>query len=254
MYKRLAAALLLLVSVSLQVYADEGRVRLTNGEWAPFLSASLPHHGAASHIVVEAFGAVGVEVEYGFFPWKRSFMLAQRGHWNGSVVWVHTPERSRDFLFSEVVITDAEYLFHLKSNQLQWQTLDDLVGMKLGGTLHTTYPVFKPMERQGLLRIERAGTYAELFQRLLKRRIDAIPQVSIVGNYLARTTLTPEELAQITYSPTVIQKREYRLMLSRERPESEQLLELFNRGLKEIRENGTYDRIMKQLSEGYYDS
>ena len=47
-------------------------IRLTNGDWQPFMSKNGPHHGIASHVVTEAFALVGVEVEYGFFPWKRS--------------------------------------------------------------------------------------------------------------------------------------------------------------------------------------
>ncbi len=55
-------------------------IRLTNGEWQPYLSKDTPHRGFASHIVIEAFALVGVEVEYGFFPWKRSFKIEPESH------------------------------------------------------------------------------------------------------------------------------------------------------------------------------
>ena len=104
-------------------------VRLTNGEWAPYLSETLPHHGAASHIVSKAFEKVGVTVKYGFFPWKRSYRLAEQGRWHGTVVWVFTEKRAKDFLYSDVVIEDAEYLFHLKEAPLEWRTPADLGGV-----------------------------------------------------------------------------------------------------------------------------
>ncbi len=63
-------ALILLCGGVINVRAAE-TIRLTNGEWQPYLSKDAPHHGFASHIVTEAFALVGVEVEYGFFPWKR---------------------------------------------------------------------------------------------------------------------------------------------------------------------------------------
>ena len=44
-------------------------IRLTNGEWQPYLSQDVAHHGFASHVVTEAFAQVGVDVEFGFFPW-----------------------------------------------------------------------------------------------------------------------------------------------------------------------------------------
>ena len=98
--------------------AAQDRVRLTNGEWAPYLSEHLPHHGAASHIVKEAFAAVGIQTQYGFFPWKRSYKLARQGKWGGTLVWVYTPERAKDFYYTDVVITEVEYLFHLKEKKL----------------------------------------------------------------------------------------------------------------------------------------
>lgn len=245
------AAVGVIVAGSLAI-ADE-KVRITNGEWKPYLSKSLPENGAASLIVKEAFAAAGVPVEYGFFPWKRAFRLAKEGVWDGSVVWVRTPERDRDFLFSDVVIAEPEYLFHLKSAPLDWTYPIDLRGLKIGGTLHTVYPVFDPLDRAGIIRIERAGTYEELFRRLLAGRIDAIPQVLNVGSYLIRTTLSEDQQKRITFSPTPIQTREYRLMLSKAIPENTELLERFNGGLQRVRDTGRYDEIMRNLAAGHFD-
>ena len=141
-------ALVLICSVLIWSAAfAQDRIKLTNGEWAPYLSKNQPHFGAASHIVREAFSAVGVEVEYGFFPWKRSYRLAQKGAWNGTLVWVYTPERAKDFLYSDVVIKDQEYLFHLKSRVLKWQEIADLQGLTIGVTPHTVYHPWKKLLR-----------------------------------------------------------------------------------------------------------
>ncbi|MBF0286992.1 MAG: transporter substrate-binding domain-containing protein [SAR324 cluster bacterium] len=235
------------------------KIRITNGEWPPYLSEKLPHYGYASHLVQEAFAAVDIEVEYGFFPWKRSFKYAKDGKhnnevWHGSVVWVHTKERAQDFLYTDVVITDIEVLFHLKSVPLNWNTVDDLKGKYIGGTLHTVYPIFEQAEKQGILHIERAGNYNILFQRLLKRRIDAVPQVRNVGNFFLRTSLSSLERSQITFSPTVIQERKYHLMLTRKIERNKQLIKLFNEGLKKIKENSKYDVLFESLNQGVYDT
>lgn len=228
-------------------------IRLTNGEWAPYLSEKLPHYGAASHLVAEAFKAVGVETIYGFFPWKRSYKLAKEGHWQGTLVWVHTAERAKDFYYSEIVVRDPEYLFHLKSRDLGWETPADLVGLIIGTTLHTVYPPLEKAAAQGILKLERAGNYDTLYKRLLRYRIDAIPQVSQVGRYYQQMTLSPEERQRITYSSTVLQEREYHLILSRKAKGSQALLERFNQGLAIIRSNGTYAQIINSLRNGAYD-
>ena len=103
-------------------------IRLTNGEWPPFLSEHAPHHGFASHIITEAFALVGVEVEYGFFPWKRSFKLAKEGKWDGSAVWWENEERRKLFYFTDLVVPTKVVFFHLKSTEFDWTTYEDLRG------------------------------------------------------------------------------------------------------------------------------
>jgi polar amino acid transport system substrate-binding protein len=61
----------------------------------------LPYFGLASRVVTEAFAAEGVTVEYGYFPWARSFMLAQTGEWDGTLIWTKSAEREKDFYYSE---------------------------------------------------------------------------------------------------------------------------------------------------------
>ncbi len=229
------------------------RIRLTNGEWPPYLSEKLPHNGAASQIVHEAFAAVGIDVEYCFFPWKRAYNLAINGTYNGSLVWVKTSKREQDFYYSDIVITDPEYLFQLKSNKFKWKNINDLKGRTIGATLHTAYPTLEAAERQGILKIHRSGNYDKLYTRLLHERIDAIPQVSQVGKYYQRTSLTKKERAKITYSPTVLQLRQYHLILSKTVPENERFIELFNQGLAIIKASGRYYQIISAMDAGEYD-
>lgn len=243
----------LTVAAAAPAAATADRILLTNGEWAPYLSERLPHFGAASHIVAEAYKAAGVDVQYGFFPWKRSYKLAREGHWHGTLVWVYTAERAEDFLYSDVVIQDPEYLFHLKSRPLNWQTPVDLTGLTIGTTLHTVYPTLEQAAKAGILRLERAGNYDSLYRRLLKHRIDAIPQVSQVGRYYQQQTLSAEERDRITHAPTIVQERQYHLILSKKAVGSGALITRFNEGLRAIKADGTYARIIKALETGAYD-
>ncbi len=253
MKMRIVALVWIIALLCSPIWAQE-RVRLTNGEWAPYLSEHLPHYGAASHIVKEAFAAVGIETQYGFYPWNRSYKLAKEGKWDGTLVWVYTPERAQDFLYTDVVIKEVEYLFHLKEKKIDWEKIEDLKGLTIGATLHTVYPPLEGAETQGLLRIERVGNYDNLYRRLLNHRIDAIPQVSQVGKYYLRTTLSPEDREKITYSKTVLQERKYHVILSKVPKGNKELIALFNKGLAIIRANGTYDAIAKALDSGAYDT
>ena len=138
--------------------------------------------------------------------------------------------------------------------KLNWEKIDDLRGLSIGATLHTVYPPVERAAAKGILRIERAGNYDNLYRRLLNHRIDAIPQVSQVGKYYLRTTLAPEDRDKITYAETVLQKRRYHVILSKVPKNNKTLVRLFNKGLAIIRANGTYDAVIKALDRGAYDS
>ena len=234
-------------------------IRLTNGEWAPYLSEYLPYNGVASHIVSQAFAAVDIDVEYGFFPWKRSFLYAKEGQgasgeiWNGSLLWIDLPERAEYFIYSDPVVVDSQILFFLKDKAFNWQTLDDLKDKVLGGTAHTAYPRLEQGVQRGLFTINRGAGYEALFKRLFANRIDAIPNVKEVGEFYIRTSLTPTQQSQMTSSPTVIETRTYYLILSKKIQENKVLMERFNRGLKIMKDNGFYEQAFNDLSNGRYD-
>ena len=56
------------ISLSTSIAASE-KIRLTTGEWLPYLSEGLKHNGVGAHIVKKAFSLEGIEVEIRFFPW-----------------------------------------------------------------------------------------------------------------------------------------------------------------------------------------
>ncbi len=101
---------ILFLSVSPNLFAGD-TIRLTSGEWEPFISEKYKHQGILSHIVSESFNAMGMNVEYGFYPWKRSFLLAQRGDWDGSIGWAFSTERKKDFYFSRTIYTGLVVFF-----------------------------------------------------------------------------------------------------------------------------------------------
>lgn len=240
--------LFLLFLIVGDVQSDE-KVRLTNGEWAPYLSKTLPKNGVVSLIVKEAFKVKGINVDYGFFPWKRAYILAERGDWDGSVVWIKTPERSANFLYSDVVISETLYLFHHASRPLTWEQPEDLRGLTVGVTLHTAYPTLSALEKKGIIKLKRAGDYKQLFQRLFAGRVDVVPLNLTVGLYYLRRELPKEAQTLIKASPTQLPYRDYHLILSKAAPDSERYLALFNEGLRTLKASGRYDQIMRELEE-----
>lgn len=220
-------------------------VRVTNGEWPPYLGESLPHRGLASRIVTEAFAVTGIEVEYGFFPWSRALKLAEIGEWDAAAVWLPSPERSLAFRVSDPVI-DARYVFfHLRERKFSWKSVADLKGLKIGATISYHYgKEFQDAEKAGIISVERVPTDEQNLKKLLLGRIDIFPMDDIVGREMLKSILPPEKADSVSFHPTPLHSDPLCLMISRRIPGSAELAAKFNRGLATLRASGRHAAII----------
>ena len=224
------------------------RVRITNGEWPPFTSERLPHHGPLSRVVVEAFALEGITVDYGFFPWKRAYQHARTGKWDGTIGWAPTPEHLADFHMSEPLMVLDKALFHLKSTPFDWTTIEDLSRWRLGGTAGYSYgKEWDLAVREGRLKVEEVPLDEQNIRKLLLRRIDVAAMELDVARYLMATQLSPQEADLLTYHPRFIMQTPICLGLSRQSEESPARLARFNRGLQRLRHSGRYEVYMGDL-------
>jgi polar amino acid transport system substrate-binding protein len=223
------------------------KIRITNGEWPPYLSQQLPHYGLASRIITTAFALEGIEVEYGFFPWSRAIYLAELGAWQGTAVWRSTPEREQRFYLSAPVITSHYVFFHLTSAPFDWQGFPDLKPYRIGATHAYDYGIqFTAMEQEGTLQVERVTSDEQNFQRLLHGRIDLFPNDFSVG-YEQISKLSLPERSRITHHPRTFEGSDLHLMLPRTDPDNKILITRFNRGLKKLKESGAIEQWQLEL-------
>jgi polar amino acid transport system substrate-binding protein len=229
------------------------KVRLTNGEWPPYLSKSLKHYGVASHVVESAFNNVGISVEYKFFPWKRAFTLAQRGDWDGSVVWTPTDERKKDFYLSDPVASDVTVFFHLKSKPFEWNNFSDLKNLIIGATLSYDYgKPFAENEKSGAINVDRAVKDETSLKKLLKKRIDIFACNLDVGYSLIHKMYPIETASLFTNHPRPLKEAPLVLLLSKKVDNNKQLIEKFNKGLNQLKDSGKFDEYFDASRQGKY--
>ena len=240
---------------SLLVLASHGwtldSIRLANGEWPPYYSQSLEGYGVGSRIVTEAFALSGIRVDYEFYPWKRALALARSGTLDGVVGFDRNPERDRDFYFSDVVWTSRWVFFHLKTRVFSWDSLGDLRGLPVGGTLGYMYTQdFLDAERAKTITVFRAPSDYLGFKMLLGGNVFVFPQLREVGWYQLRTTFPAEDAARVTAHSRPLGMHEDYLLLSRKRPDAERLMLLFNEGLRALKASGRLDELLRGLPCG----
>ncbi|MEZ8102242.1 substrate-binding periplasmic protein [Vibrio bivalvicida] len=240
--KRIIAALCCLLVV-LSVNANTKHVRFAVGEWAPFTSSSNnPREKIAEQIVIRAYESQGYNVILGYYPWSRSLRLAKQNQYDGTFPWMSNEEREEAFLFSDAMFTQKLVFFsHVEAN-FQWQELDDLKRFHIGAT--QDYQATNLLENAGLKpTIE--NTEESNFDKLAKHRIDAYPTGLIRGKYLIDKYLSKEEARAIRIGDKTLVEDNMYIMFSRTNPQrSQELSNVFSKGLKTLIESGEYDSIV----------
>lgn len=250
--RRLLTALLICAGLCQPAHSQE-HIRIAIGEWPPFISQQLPNYGVIPQLISEAFATQGVTVEYGFFPWKRAYEEVKQGRWQASAVWGRTPEREADCLFSEVVYSDAVVLFYNRSKAISWDGslvgAEQLKGLRIGIPLGSAkMPVLEQAEQRGWVQYEASGDELINLRKLAAGRIDAVDIVKGSGNHVLSQQLSASERSKITTTPSY-QTWDYHLILSRQLPESERLLQLFHLGLQQLHRNGRHAQIWQAFNQ-----
>lgn len=123
--------LLALGVLSSRAFAE--RWVVTTLEWPPFTCSRCPDNGAAAKALKESLKAVGVSVEFVFYPWTQAMKKGERPDVVGFFpVWL---ENIRPGLTpSEPLFRSPVGLIQQRDKPLVWTKLSDLKGKKIGIT------------------------------------------------------------------------------------------------------------------------
>ena len=245
--KQLRRALLgmaIAYGAGLNLHAEETEpgLRLTSGHWPPNMEYNPPHFGVISHIVTLAFAKHDTLVTYGFFPWSRSLMLAQKGLWDGSVGWSCRPEMLKHFHFSDPIVPHHYALFHRTSMDFDWDQVEDLESYRVGLTQDYNYgETFEEAVAAGTINTEKTTSDIANFRKLAAGRIDLFPMEPAVGMKMLRELGLDDK---ITFHSTPLQSDYLYLILSRRVPDSGRYLNEFNDGLSKLRKSGRLEELI----------
>ncbi|MDE1464280.1 substrate-binding periplasmic protein [Spartinivicinus poritis] len=243
---------LVLICSNLAHSEDENKIIIANGEWYPLISKNLQHFGVLCHIISEAFAKEGVKVVYKWVPWKRAYQHTLNGTYDATAAWVPTPERKKLFIFSDTMYTNQKVFFHLKSYNFDWKTIADLQGISIGGAIGYTYGIeFDKAAKAGTINIQWTKTDKQNFNKLLAKRIKIFPQEVEIG-YGYISEFPTEQAKLLTHHPKPLMQTTHHLIFSKKIKKNTKLVQLFNSGLKKLKDSGKYNDFITASRSGKY--
>lgn len=253
--KKLIYFIIIILFFSTRSLYAETTIRITNGEWEPFMSEYCPYYGINSHVVSEAFKLEGIKIIWEFFPWKRAYQMAKEGKfWDASATWWPADETREAFYISEPVSNTSFVFFHLKNFKFNWNSYNDLKELKIGGTLEYDYgnDFINGVKENGLY-VEYVPTDEQNLAKILKGRINIFPNDPIVGYSQIRNTFPPDKAKLFTHHPKIIDQTTLHLIISKNCKKANFFLNKFNSGLEKLKDSGRFDQMFKDLEAGKYD-
>jgi len=248
-----ARVILMVFYLALSIPCAAETITITAGEWAPYLSASLKHHGIAGRIITEAFSQAGIDVKFRMLPWKRAYNEAEHGKVEATGVWLKNPKREKIFYYSGEVIVETHVFFYKKGLNFDWETAADIVPFKLGGLLGFSYgQELDKLIETGKVTIERVNKDEQNFQKLLTGRIALCPQEINVGYEVLYRNFLKGEVASIDHHAKPFLINPSYLLFPKQKPGSQRLQEIFNAGLAKLKKEGKIEAYILDGRKGAY--
>ena len=231
---------------TLQQNKDQSTLRITNGYWPPYNGENFEGGGCDTKIVTETFKLINIQVEYGYFPWARSYALAASGEWDGAVAWDDTPRILEENWASAEPTSVQDWVFFSRTdNKFEWQTLDDLNNKNVGITVGYLYAgVFDDLKDGGDIHFIENTTDEANFKMLFAGRIDVFPMEKQVGQFILNESFSEEEKKQITFSDKSFANFESHLLLTKVIPENEQIMKEFDKAFQKLKQSGRYNELI----------
>ena len=222
-------------------------VSMVTSNWGPFFAEDIEDNGFYTALVRAAFATAGHNANIQFYPWKRALALVENGQMDLVMGAYFSEDRNKAYLFSDPVYNDEiAFLAKNEFDRDTYKNLRDLAGLTNGIGRGWFYS--DEFEKADYFTKEEATNQVDNLRKLLFGRINLFAASKAVIQH--EIQMHGETMrGKFKFLDPPLRESQLHLMISRNIPDGPQLVDDFNRGLAEIRANGTYEDILKRFGQ-----
>lgn len=227
------------------VPASADTVRLVTGDdLPPYAGKQLPHYGMLTEIVQRAFEQAGSQTTLDWAPWKRGYELTKVGEYDATFPYARTAEREKDYLYSDLIYGGIRSVYARPGSAIDPARPDSFRGLSYcAPSGFIVYPQMEALLRQGAITVQRPFSLASCVKMLAIGRVDFFITDSVSGDNLLRRMQAGSSVARIAKP---FDHAEFHLIVPKNRAGAQALIARFNGGLKRLKSNGEYARIVQR--------
>jgi len=217
-------------------------ISMVTVDWEPYYASSLKNGGVYTELVKTAFERVGHKATIKFLPWKRALKYVADGKKDIVMGAYYSKERENQYLFSDSCMTiHTGLIAHKKVGITSFKTLKDLKPYKIGVNRGWVYtPEFDAAD---YLKKDEASNQMVNIRKFFKRRVDIIAITIEIFQYEV-SRLKGHDMSEVVVLDPLLGEKGLHLMMGLKIPDHKQVIADFNKGLKLIRDDGTYGSIL----------
>ncbi len=227
----------------LPIQAQDKTFSLITGDWYPYIGGKLKNKGWTMEVAKAALESQGYVATLRLVPWQRAMAESKQGASDALFLSFYVKEREQWYVFSDPIGQVRTGFFALKSNFIQFESLQKLKGLTVGLTRGAA--VSSDFDRASYLKKEETADDLSSLRKLLRGRIDLFAGPELVGKHIMKAEFTPAQQEKVEFLEPPLATHNFYAAISKKADNYQQKLHDFNAGLKVIKENGQYKKILK---------
>jgi len=210
-------------------------------EWPPFTGSKLEKLGLLSELAVTALEKSGYTVKLQIIPWARAVKLTENGRADALLGASYLKEREKWAIYPEIIYTSNSHFFTQSDRLVKFTSFKALAPATI--SLLNGSNFIQELSLIPGLQLENVNSVDLNFKKVAYKRVDYSIEALPVINYTLSKEL-PELKHKIAVVNPSFAKDNLYLIFSRGTVNSARKVAAFNKGLKEIKKDGTYQKIV----------
>ncbi len=244
MKKIILITILLFFSGVVTSLAQDKTVRVVSLSWPPYYGQYLPDYGLSGKIVAAAFKKQGWDVNFYVRAWVQCLEMLKKGEFEAVPNAYFTEERAQIYHYSDPYLDCPIVFFKKKDQDISWKTYEDLKDYRIGVVRGYANP--EAFDKADFLTKRVARDPVLNFKKLLLKQVDLIVSEKFVGTHIMNTKLPEHEKGLFEPISPPLDTIKLYVLFSKKVPGIQAKIDAFNTGLKQIKNDGTIERIVAE--------
>lgn len=227
----------LLVLFSIPAYSEV--ITAAQDPWPPFVNEG-GNPGISVELVAAAFKSQGYQLDMKLMPWKRAMSEVKEANIDVLIAVWHTKDRAKSMTFSEPYASNKLKFITRADDSFEYKGLDSLKGKSVG--VARGYGYGDDFVSSTHFQRPEANDLVANLKKLSAKRIDMTLDDEIVAK--AQISANGLDVNRFRFTKNALSENALHVSSSKSNSQGKRFIEAFNKGLTEIKRNGTYKKIM----------